>query len=116
MTLVQMTSGSSAVWSWVAADSLMLIPPTGLPGFASSFQEGLKAALLLCQTLHTAIMLLLLASPAASLRIPVLLGHHGGSVLGVSWQGIAGDCTIAPPLCKHKWVLTAVSAVCLASL
>lgn len=49
---------------------LMLIPSGGLPGFASSSQEGLKAALPLCQALQAAIARVLLASPAA--RSPFL--------------------------------------------
>lgn len=85
---------------------LMLIPSGRLSGFASSSQEGLKAALLLCQTLHTAIAQVLLASPAASLPIPLLVGHHGGWASGVSWQGIAGHCTtfvaVATPWCTRK--------------
>lgn len=91
---------------------LMLISSGGLPGFTSSSNGRLKAALLLCQTLHTTIPQVLLASPAASLPTALLVVCHGGCTIGMSWQGIAGDCTIAPPWCTRKVQAQEVDAGC----
>lgn len=76
MTLVPQQCGAGL------QGDLMLLPSGGLSGFSSSSQEGLKAALLLCQTLHTAITQLLLASPAPSLPIPLLAHQEGASTRG----------------------------------